>query len=110
MGKDILFICDRCNALVEGNRTRYVLVLKLFAGTDPIDLDDAERPADFDYNREIHRLIEAMRDMDEVYLHDQVHMERKYYLCAACREALYREVFMDSRRTPDPEKEGRQGV
>lgn len=97
MGKEILYICDRCNALVEKGHTRYVLELKLFAGTDPIEIEP-ERSGEFDYNREIHKLIEAMREMDEIYLHDQVYMTRKYYLCAACRNLFYHEVFRDRRK------------
>ncbi len=105
MGKDILFICDRCNALVDKGHTRYVLELQLFAGADPPEFDEEDRSPDFDYNREINRLIESMRGMDEIYLHDQVHLQRTYHLCAACREAVYREIFSDRRRTP--EKEGK---
>ena len=109
MGKDILFICDRCNTLVEKGQTRYVLELKLFAGADPVEIDE-ERHEEFDYNQEIHRLIESMREMDEIYLHDQVYMTRKYHLCTKCRNLVYREVFEDARRRgttdvePSPEK------
>ena len=109
MGKDILFICDRCSALVEKGRTRYVLELNLFAGTDPVEIDE-ERHDEFDYNGEIHRLIESMREMDEVYLHDQVYMTRKYHLCAECRNLVYQEIFEDARQRgaadtePSPEK------
>jgi hypothetical protein len=98
MSKDILFICDRCNAMVEKGHTRYVLELKMYAGTDPIEVE-SERMDEIDFDKEIHRLIESMQKMDEIYLHDQVYMQRRYFLCPSCREKMYREVFWDRRNT-----------
>jgi len=74
--------CCRCGChLTPGRGDFYVVSIEAFADPSPPDLDGF---GGVDPSAEIDRLIDAMADMSERELMDQVHRRTTIHLCTAC--------------------------
>ena len=68
--------------LTPGDGSFYVVRIEAFADPSPPTVDDSESLDDL--AAEWERLLDAMRDMSERELMDQVYRRLTLHLCAAC--------------------------
>lgn len=76
-------LCHRCGRiLTPGEGSFYVVRIEAFADPTPPEFDADEPLERLTYEWE--RLLDAMRDMSEQELMDQVYRRLTLHLCAAC--------------------------
>jgi len=77
-------ICDMCGARVERNMLRYVLKMDIFAAYDTMQISfkDLSR----DYEEEIRRLVEDIKNMDPKQLEEDVSKQLSFDLCRKCHQ------------------------
>ncbi len=84
----IHYTCDRCKCQIEsGEEFRYVVHLEVKAALDiaPEVVDDVDR----DHLHEIHEILEAVDDIENSVLDDELFQQLRYDLCTKC----YREFI-----------------
>ncbi|MEN0109641.1 MAG: hypothetical protein AAF805_02855 [Planctomycetota bacterium] len=84
----IHFTCDGCGRPIDEQQTRYVVRLEVYAAID----DDTHAGNDEDdHLEEIEDLLERIDEEDGVPVaDDRLYQQRRYDLCAQCRERLLR--------------------
>ncbi|MFH1231965.1 MAG: hypothetical protein V1709_10770 [Planctomycetota bacterium] len=81
------FICDRCGkGLLIGEDVRYEVTVEIKSAYDPLELtrDDLRK----NFNDEILRLLNQMKDKDPQELEDEVYKIFKFDICLKCQKEI----------------------
>jgi hypothetical protein len=81
------FICDRCGkGLLIGEDVRYEVTIEIKSAYDPLELtrDDLRK----NFNDEILRLLDRMKDKDPQELEDEVYKIFKFDICLRCQKEI----------------------
>jgi hypothetical protein len=76
-------LCDRCGCPIEGNETRYIAKIQVYAAPSEIHITAEELAAPA--TDELAKIVEACADMTEEELMRDVHVEFSYDLCRRCQ-------------------------
>lgn len=82
-------ICDMCGSRIERDKLRYVLKMNVFAAYDTLEISPADLARD--YEEEIRKLVEKMKEMDPKQLEEDVSKQFRFDLCRACHQKFLKD-------------------
>lgn len=90
--KDIIkYLCDSCGRSLLEDEVRYILKIELYASPDvKITPEYLKR----DHCKEMKRIIEEIKEMDEKELEDEVYVRYRFNLCKRCRDRFSKRVSL----------------
>lgn len=94
----IKYLCDRCSAMIELNRARFVLRIELFAAYDGLEIRSVQELQERDIRSEIQQLLKKLESMDSKQLEREVYSRYEFDLCKNCRDLLLQRL--EARQVP----------
>ena len=94
--------CDICGTRIERNELRYVLKMSIFAAYDRLQIELADLQKD--YEEEIRKLVEKMKQMNPKELEEDVFKQFSFDLCRKCQQKFIKNPLgkrRDEEETPE---------
>ncbi len=85
----IKYVCDSCGRKLSPTDVRYLLNIELYAAPEVVI---SEEEAKKDHLKEIERLIEQLKDVDEKKLEEEIYVNYRLHLCKKCRDTFNQRV------------------
>ncbi len=97
------YTCDRCGARIERDDLRYVLKMSIFAAYDTLKIGLADLAED--YEEEIKKIVEEMKNMDPKQLEEDVFKELNFDLCRPCQQKFIKNPLGKRNNQGEPSSE-----
>ena len=94
------FICDRCGkGLLINEDVRYEVTVEIKSAYDPLEItrDDLRK----NFNDEILRLLNQMKDKDTQELEDEVYKIFKFDICLKCQKEIIKNPLFQTAKQPE---------
>ena len=82
-------VCDICGTRIDGEATRYMLKMSVFAAYERLQINAADISRD--YEEDIRKLVEEMEEMDPKRLEEDVAKHFNFDLCRPCQRKILRD-------------------
>jgi len=95
--------CDFCGTRIEQNELRYVLKMSIFAAYDTLQIELADLQKD--YEDEIRKLVEKMKQMNPKELEEDVFKQFSFDLCRQCQQRFIKNPLGRKQDDGEPAQE-----